>query len=79
MKDPFLYPGYSRTGTPDDRFPGLTKREYFAGLVLAAMCAHPRLRESIAEEARGDTAEALRISSQGAVMYADALIAELEK
>lgn len=46
---------------------GLTKREYFAGLAMQGLCAHS-----------GDYHRDTDLA-QDAVMYADALLAELER
>ena len=48
-------------------FGGLTKREYFAGLAMQGLCAHS-----------GDYHRDTDLA-QDAVMYADALLAELER
>lgn len=46
---------------------GLTKREYFAGLAMQGLCSHS-----------GDYHQPEHLA-QDAIMYADALLAELEK
>jgi hypothetical protein len=55
------------SGQPNGHLLGLTKREYFAGLIMQGLCACPDLallRKALAEEA---------------VKQADDLLAELDK
>jgi hypothetical protein len=57
----------------DDVYPGLSKREYFAGVALQGLIA--------ADEAwvLEPSERAIRTCSERAVMYADALLAALRK
>lgn len=43
------------------------------------MLSHPTLMENIARRAKSDTPTALKCAAQGAVLHADALLAELAK
>lgn len=51
-----------------DIYGGLTKREYFAGLAMQAIIAHPRGLAGVWDKAAKDS-----------VLAADTLLAELEK
>lgn len=74
-----MMPSHTNPADVDKAFTGLTKREYMATQLMQGMLAHPDLMRGIADRTGGDTAESLRIAAQGAVMHADALLAELSK
>ena len=50
--------------------PGLTKREYFAGLVMQGLCADPSNHQLFRSH---------RHAAKSAVQIADALLSELER
>ncbi len=72
---------------PEDRVPGLTKREYFAGLAMQGMISGiTKFKEQEPVDgplclAQGDSIIVNRPKdiSELSILYADALIAELEK
>jgi hypothetical protein len=66
---------FATTEKPNTQTPGLTKREYFAALAMQAQISSDNNKMLSAEEWMQ---EPKRISSW-AVMYADALIEELNK
>lgn len=58
---------------------GLTKREYFAAMVLAGNVANSLMLERIDKALDGDADQAQKIIARASVDMADALIAELNK
>ena len=70
---------------PSDQFnKGLSKREYFAGKIMAAMIGNDKYMNNLAESIKDlstDEANSRGASdiAQGSVLFADALIKELAK
>lgn len=56
---------------PGEPLPGITLRQHYAGLAMAAMCANP----AMCDERKGMPAQL----AEWAVLHADALLAELAK
>ena len=72
MKDQPAFPSENNHISPEGMMPdkGLTKREYFAGLAMAALVEYP-FKEN------GKTV--FRTCAESSIEYADALIKELEQ
>lgn len=68
-----LSPAITRIGFEHYKREGLTKREYFAAQVLVGLCISAGDREF------NDIHEAKKTCAASAVIFADALIAELNK
>lgn len=58
---------------------GLTKREYFAAMAMQGIIGSSEFMRSIAEVAKKDPNSQTIILAQNALLYADAIIAELSK
>lgn len=63
--------------TVKNQYPGLTKREFFAGLVLANLANRDNYSQMDVD--RGTPAGEARLQARHAIRYADALLAALAK